>query len=181
MTPAFSRLPVVVASAVAFSGCGGSCAPPPFVPSSQTCGEPATTFDLDTIEIGVAADGGFFALADGDVIQPISGGQGAEMILAHLRVSGPGVPACLAQNTGVYSEGDLVGSFNLPMATTLVAGDVSTRITGDMFLVLDYLEYGQLVTIRAAAGGVTHDVTVYLWVGPDAGSPDGARPPPLSQ
>ena len=163
MTAACARLPLAIAVACALgsSGCGTSGCDPPSIPSSESCDQPAATYDVDTVEIGTMGGSGFTPLAAGDIVQPITGGQGSDMILAYLRVAGPDVPACLPQSTDVFVDDSLVASVALPMAMTAISGGAS--VTGEMYLIMDYAPYGHRVTIRAQVGDVIGEVAVYLW------------------
>jgi hypothetical protein len=171
-------VPVAVVIVAAFGSCGVTCGPGFSPPSSETCNDPATSFDVSSIEIGLTGGSGFVPLAGGEAIQPITGGQGSDMILAYLRIDGPDVPACLPQATTVLVDGAVVASLNVPMATTPIPG--GAHVTGNMYLIMDYAPYGSRATIRAQAGDVTAEVDVYLWDRltpyPDAAPPDAAPP-----
>ncbi|MBE7454331.1 MAG: hypothetical protein HS111_37410 [Kofleriaceae bacterium] len=161
---------LLLALAAAASGCGGGCNLPP-TPSSETCepapGEPAPT--ISAIEIGRRVDGVFTAIAEDSVVELVTGGQGADMIVAALRLTGTGVGDCVAQRTRLEQpDGDLISSEEAPLVVR-PAGD-GRHVTGDLLLIY-YGGWGQQARIRAEVGGARAEVL--FWAG-DRGEVDAA-------
>lgn len=177
------RTSVVVVVAVfagALGGCGGGCnVPPP--PQSDTCelapGAPRPT--VTSVEIGQNSGGTFTPIAADSVVQLVVGGQGSDMIVAALRITGTGLGSCVAQQTILEeASGDLISSEEAPMATMPAGAGVV--VTGDILLPY-YGQYGGRARIRADVSGTTG--AVEFWAGSlpvidapvDTPSPD-ARP-----
>ena len=87
------------------------CQTPPQPPPSDTCDAP-TTGTVDALEIAatqLTAEGFATgraddvrpprALAEGDRLWLVTGGQGSEMVALRLVLRGPDVPGCISQST----------------------------------------------------------------------------------
>ncbi len=162
-----ATIATAVALAGGAAGCGGGCNVP--TPQSETCelapGAPRPT--VTAVEIGHDAAGVFTPIATDDVVQLVAGGQGSDMIVAALRITGTGTGDCVAQMTRLERpDGELISSEESPMAVRPTGAD--TVVTGDLLLVY-YGGYGQPVRIRAEVAGVRDDVV--FWAG-DRGEVD---------
>jgi len=153
---------VVAAMTCALTGCGGGCnVPPP--PQSDTCeltpGRPPPT--VTSVEIGQTSNGVFSPIAEDSVVQLVTGGQGSDMVVAALRITGDGLTSCVAQQTILEeADGDLITSEEAPMSTMSVGPGVVT--TGAILLPY-YGQYGARVRIRADVSGTTSSVE--FWAG----------------
>lgn len=176
---------MVVAAAVAAVGSLGlTCGPPP--PTSETCELPPVRGDageldgaLTSLEIGTLdGDGGFAPFVADSVIDLQFGGQGSSMIVAHLRVRGTDVPACLAQRTVLeYPNGDAIYEEQAPVPLDRAAD--GSWVSGSLFMIFDR-EPGAKVRLRAEVGGLSRSVEVWtnfmaVDAAPDA-APVDARP-----
>ncbi|MBE7452811.1 MAG: hypothetical protein HS111_29205 [Kofleriaceae bacterium] len=89
----------------------------------------------------------FTAIAEDSVVELVTGGQGADMIVAALRLTGTGVGDCVAQRTRLEQpDGDLISSEEAPLVVR-PAGD-GRHVTGDLLLIY-YGGWGQQARIRA--------------------------------
>lgn len=163
----------VVATALALANLAVTCGPAP--PSTDTCTLPPIDAGgerdgtITSIEVGTLDGTTFTPFVDDGVATLQSGGQGSTMIVAHLRLRGSGIPACLQQKTFVEQlDGTLLISeeAGLPMDADGAGGWVS----GAMFLVYDR-QPGVQVRIRTQIGAMERAVTVWVdWRGAvDAG------------
>lgn len=152
-------LTAVAVLVLAAGNLGVSCGPPS--PTPDTCEMPGPVSDgaVTSIEIGGLVDGQFVAFTDGGVAPLVVGGQGATMIVAHLRVRGSGLPTCLPQMTALEQlDGLVVSSENGPMSTTPAGAD--GVLTGDILLPY-YGAPATQVRLRATVG--TRTTTVVVW------------------
>lgn len=148
--------------AVTLAGCGSSFNAPP-LPQSDICDlapgapRPAVT----AVEIGRRPNGVFAPIVEDSVVELVLGGQGSDMVVASLRITGTGLTSCMAQET-IFEEanGDLHSSESAPMATIPAGPDVV--VSGDILLPF-YGPYGTRVRIRADVNGTTD--TVEFWAG----------------
>jgi hypothetical protein len=176
------RAVVLAAIACALAGCGGGCnVPPP--PQSDICelapGQPRPT--VTAVEIGQRMGDVFTPIAADSVVELVIGGQGSDMVVTSLRITGTGLTSCVAQET-IFEEanGDLYSSESAPMVTTPAGPGVV--VTGAILLPF-YGPYGTRVRLRADVAGTTD--AVEFWAGSlpevDAAAPDArpvdARPP----
>lgn len=138
---------------------GMTCGPAP--PTPDTCDMPGPVPDsaVSSIEIGGVVDGQFVPFVDGAVVPLVFGGQGSPMIVAHLRVHGAGLPACLPQATRLEQlDGEVIASESGAMATEPAGADA--RLTGEIFLVY-FGESATQVRLRATVGDRSHEVVVW--------------------
>lgn len=153
------RLAAVAALVLAAGNLGMSCGPPS--PTPDTCDMPGPVSDgaITSLEIGGVVDGRFVPYTDGAVAPLVIGGQGASMIVAHLRVRGSGLPTCLPQQTALEQlDGLVVSSENGAMATTPAGADGVE--TGDILLPY-YGAPATPVRLRATVGDRTLAVVVW--------------------
>jgi hypothetical protein len=163
------------------SGCGGGCNGG-FV--TDSCDTPAVGASV-MLEIGSVEDGPFNPWAEGQVVPAVFGSQGGTMIPVALRLRGPDVPSCLAQDTRVlhYTDRELIDSNSSPVRT--YSQDDGSRTTKSMFMVMRYdINLGDAVRVVATAAGQSAERVVFVdRVGsadaavPDAG-PEDASPDP---
>lgn len=172
------RVAAAVVCVLAFASLGLTCGgggPPPVTP---TC-EPGVGGSVTSVEIGTLVGDEFRPFVDGGVADLVFGGQGASMIVAHLRLRGTGLPACVAQRTVLETLDGMTIADERAGLPTDPAGD-GVWVTGYMYLVYEW-ERGVQVRLRATAGGVERSVVV--WAGfestVDAGvdAPTDAPPP----
>ena len=148
--------------AAALGGCGGGCnVPPP--PQSDICelppGAPRPT--VTSVEIGRRLGGVFTPIVADSVVELVIGGQGSDMVVAALRITGTGLGSCTAQETILeQADGDLITFEQAPLVTVPAGPDAV--VTGDILLPY-YGIYGALVRIRAEVSGTT--VAVEFWAG----------------
>jgi hypothetical protein len=127
-----------------FRSCGG------VTPQPDAC-TPGSDAPVDGLQIGVGEEGPFLPYADGDVIHPVVGGQGATMILLRLRARGPLVPACMQQHTLVTdATGGVLARSDAALGST---ADAVGRTTGLIYLPGDFSTVGAHATVTARAGG----------------------------
>lgn len=176
------RLDIAVVAAIAcvLTGCGGGCnVPPP--PQSDICelapGQARPT--VASVEIGQTSTGVFAPIVEDSIVELVTGGQGSDMVVAALRITGSGLSSCVAQQTILEeADGDLITSEQAPMASTSAGPNVV--VTGSILLPY-YGQFGARVRIRADVSGTTDSVE--FWAGDrflvdaptDSPSPD-ARP-----
>jgi len=130
--------PITLAMWTAALGCGGPAA----APAVDSCAA-ASPGSVDSLELGAgvpAAFGSeppFMPLADGDGMQLVRGGQGANMLGFVLRVSGATAPSCLQQQTTVTDgSGVRVTGSTTPLAT--YAEPDGTRVTKPLWMPAEY-------------------------------------------
>lgn len=156
------------------AGCGSSCNPQP-PPQSDICelapGAPRPT--VTAVEIGQKPNGMFAPIVEDSVVQLVVGGQGSDMVVAALRITGTGLGSCIAQQTRLESAGgELITSEEAPLVTSPAGPDMV--VTGSILLPY-YGPYGSYVRIRANVQGANDEV--YFWTDErsniDATTPDG--------
>lgn len=141
---------------------------PGLAPVSETC-TPAVAADagelpggtLTSVEIGyLDGSGGFLPFVDQSVASLQFGGQGSTMYVAHLRLHGSGVPACVPQKTYLEQlDGTVISSEDAAMATD--PAGTGTWITGAMYLVYDRAT-GVQVRLRTEVLGMQRSVVVWV-------------------
>jgi hypothetical protein len=165
---------VLATFALLLGGCGGGCNVPP-TPQSDICelapGAPRPT--VTDVQIGQFDNGTFAPIAPESVVELVTGGQGSDMVVAALRITGDGLGSCTAQETVLEElDGDLITSEVAPMSTRPAgAGAV---VTGDILLPY-YGSYGGHVRLRAVVSGTTD--AVEFWAG-SQGTIDAATDAP---
>ena len=173
MTGRGAWLAPVGAAVLALASTGGVCGGGN-VPTSDTCTLPAgyVAPQLTSLEVGqVGADGQFRPFTDRAVVPLVVGGQGADMIIANLRLRGSGIGGCLEQRTLLeVPGGELIASEGAPLRTR--ADGAGGFVTGDAFLVY-YAAPGALVRVRAEVAGQAAMVDVWA----DTMQPYDAPPP----
>jgi len=155
-----SRL-VAGLAALALGGCGSSCNQQP-LPSSDVCelapGAPRATVAL--VEIGRLENDQFVPIVADSVAPLTTGGQGIDMIVAALRVTGTGLTTCIAQETVLETvDGMNYSSESAPILARMVAPSV--MVTGSILLPF-YGPSGQPARLRATVAGTTAEVV--FWV-----------------
>ncbi|MBT8494347.1 MAG: hypothetical protein KJO07_14930, partial [Deltaproteobacteria bacterium] len=90
----------LVALVLLADGCVGGGCNPEEIPENDVCTEPGPA--PDSVEIGVylGQDEGYLALADSDVMEAVTGGQGTDMLRLMLRMEGSRL-GCVEQVTTV--------------------------------------------------------------------------------
>jgi hypothetical protein len=164
---AVARAPAAAAvAALALAGLGMTCGPGGPPPAVETCEPPATPrdaglADVDSLEIGyLGNDGAFVPFVDGGVARLSFGGQGSSMLVAHLRLRGADVPACLEQRTTMEEPGGAaLATESAPLPTRPTAD--GARVTSSMYLVYDRAS-GVQVRLRATAAGRTAAALVWI-------------------
>jgi hypothetical protein len=154
------RLLLLAAFVECLAGSGSGCnVPPP--PQSDICdlapGAPRPT--VTAVEIGQKTDGVFAAIAEGSVVPLVVGGQGSDMVVAALRLTGTGLGSCTAQTTFLESaSGELYSSEEAAIVTS--PAGAGTFVTGSILLPY-YGSYGSLVRIRTSVSGTMDAVEFY--------------------
>jgi len=170
----FGPVTLLAVGALAVASLGGSCGGGSEPLASETCELPGgyTPPVLDRVEIGqVGRDGRFRAFTDREIVPLVTGGQGASMIVANLRLRGTGIGGCVAQRTMLeIPGGTLISSEPAPLRVE--PDGAGAWLTGDAYLVYDGAP-GQLVRVRAEVAGQT--AAVEIWA-EELGSIDAAPP-----
>lgn len=165
---ALAWAPVALVAALAAGSLGVTCGPGGSPPVTETCEPPAPPDAgvpgdgaFDSLEVGyLGSDGGFVPFVDGGIAQLAFGGQGSSMIVAHLRVRGGAVPACVAQRTVIEQlDGTVIASEDAGLPVD--ASPDGAWISSAMYLVYDR-ESGVQVRLRVDAGGLTRSLTVWI-------------------
>lgn len=153
---------LIAALALALGGCGSGCnVPPP--PQSDICELPANAPrpTVSAVEIGQKQGGVFTPIVADSVVELVIGGQGSDMVVAALRITGAGLGSCTAQETILeQADGDLITSEQAALVT--VPAGPGAVVTGDILLPY-YGVYGALVRVRAEVSGTT--AAVEFWAG----------------
>lgn len=132
----------------------------PSLPTSETCTDEGWRGVLGALEVGPDGPGAFEPWREGDSVEVSVGGQGAPMIAARLRVTGPSLPACLPQATrlldgaGVEAGGDA-------NALRLVEPSAGAMVSGTLLMIF----YGgpepdALYRWTTSAGGLDVELTL---------------------
>lgn len=173
------RVTLLLAALYALGGSASGCNPPP-TPTSETCelapGDPRPTVTL--VEIGRMANGGFVAIAPDSVVETVIGGQGSDMFVVALRITGSGLTGCIAQSTQLETaSGEVITSETAPIAAMQTAANV--RVTGDILLPY-YYGPGERVRIRAEVSGTTAEVEFWAsYQDVDAAAADAGSDAPI--
>jgi curli biogenesis system outer membrane secretion channel CsgG len=154
------RLLILAAFVECLAGSASGCNPQP-TPQSDICdlapGAPRPT--VTGIEIGQTQNGEFMPIVEDSVVPLVIGGQGSDMVVAALRITGSGLGSCTAQITVLESEtGETYSSEEAAIVTTHVASDIV--VTGSILLPF-YGSYGSRVRIRTSVSGTMDQVDFY--------------------
>jgi hypothetical protein len=107
-------------AALFLSGCIlGPCQQNQGPPPPDRCNSPSMGM-VSSLEIGPGLDdnASFSPWKDGDVVHIVEGGQGAKMTAVRMRLSGPDVPACIAQTTTfTWLDGTNPATNDVPLST----------------------------------------------------------------
>lgn len=172
------RVVILLAALYALGGSGSGCnVPPP--PTSETCelapGGPRPF--VRVVEIGQMENGGFVPLVPDSVVETTVGGQGSDMFVVALRITGNGLTGCIAQSTQLETAaGEVISSEEAPIVAMQTATDV--RVTGDILLPY-YDGPGEQVRLRAEVSGATAEVVFWAsYHEVDASEPDARSDAP---
>lgn len=154
------RLGLLLAALQALGGSASGCNQDPS-PVSETCklaaGEPRPT--VTRVEIGTMENGGFVPLVADSVVETVVGGQGSDMFVVALRITGSGLTDCIAQATQLETAaGEVITSEEAPIVAMQTATGV--HVTGDILLPY-YYGPGEQVRIRAEVSGTTAEVVFW--------------------
>lgn len=142
------------------SGCmGGGCnVPPP--PTSETCDNvPNAAPIVDRIDIGYITFERFELIEPDAAVPLVTGGQGSDMVVAALRITGSNLSDCVAQSTELSFDGEPMSSETAPLRATQLSPAVWQ--TGAILLPW-YGPSGQLATLTSTVSNET--ATVDFWV-----------------
>jgi hypothetical protein len=156
------RILLLAAFVECLAGSASGCNPQD-PPQSDICelapGAPRPT--VTSVEIGTRVNGMYMPIADNSVVQLVTGGQGSDMVVAALRITGTGLGSCTAQTTFLESpSGELYSSEEAPVVTS--PAGTNTVVTGSILLPY-YGSYGSLVRIRTNVSGTMDQVE--FWAG----------------
>lgn len=163
---------LLVVAACLLPGCmGGGCSTPDS-PSAETCDDPPDIAPaVSRIEIGHIDDDRFVVIQPGSVVPLVIGGQGSDMIVAALRITGSGLTSCIAQRTELSFMGEPMSSESSPMSATQLSPAVWQ--TGVMFLPW-YNATSVEATLTSTVGTLSASVSFWIAYQPEV---DAAIPP----